>query len=157
VYWTVAQLQPHHERLALHCLALHGFTAYLPRLRPPRKRGRRDPTPQPLFPNYAFVRITLHWSGAHWCEGVSKLLMSGEQPARVPDAVIDGIRAHERNGLVVLPRASRLKPGDQVRVVAGLLEGQLGVLVGLRGQARAEVLLTMLGRMTLPMADIERV
>jgi hypothetical protein len=48
------------------------------------------------------VWITLQWSGAHWRESVSKLLMSGEQPARVPDAVIDGIRARERNGLVVL-------------------------------------------------------
>ena len=131
----------------------------MPRFQPSRKRGSRQaPAPRPLFPGYCFVQIELQWSRVHYCPGVNKLLLAGESPARVPDVVIDGIRAREnRAGLVVLPRASRLKPGDQVRVVAGLLEGQLGVLVGLRGHERAEVLLTMLGRTTLPAAEIERV
>jgi len=40
--------------------------------------------------------------------GVRRLVMDGEQPARVPDAVIAEIRSRERDGLVDLskPRLS---------------------------------------------------
>jgi hypothetical protein len=30
-YWAVSRLALNHERLALHCLTLAGFTTYLPR------------------------------------------------------------------------------------------------------------------------------
>jgi transcription antitermination factor NusG len=158
VYWTVAQLQPHHERLAAHCLGLAGFTYYMPRIQPPRKHGSRQaPAPQLLFPGYCFVHIELQWSRAHWCPGILRLLMDGIAPAHVPDVLVAAIRARERNGFVILPRALRLKPGDHVRVAAGLLEGQLGVLVGLHGRGRVEVLLRTLGRTILPATDIEAV
>ena len=36
-YWACARLEPHRERLALHCLDLAGFETYLPRIR--ERRG----------------------------------------------------------------------------------------------------------------------
>jgi hypothetical protein len=79
----------------------------LPRLREEsRNHGRSIVTPPPLFPNYLFVRVELGWWDARWCVGVSALIMAGDAPARVGDAVIDGIRARERDGLVQLPDRS---------------------------------------------------
>ena len=92
-YWAVARLQPHSERLALHCLGLAGFTVYLPRLRAERvSHGRRIEMCQPLFPGYAFVSIDLQWSEARYAPGIVDLIMNGAGPARVSDRVVAGTK-----------------------------------------------------------------
>jgi transcriptional antiterminator RfaH len=156
-FWACAQLQPQRERLALHCLALEGFEVYLPRLRQMRRQGaRKVESSSPLFPGYLFVRIVLQWRKAHWGPGVIGLIMDGGQPARVPVGVLDEIRAREVRGLVVLP--SKLKPGDSVRIVHGVLAGRLALFDGMAAHERVMVLLSLLGgarRLTLPREDIE--
>ena len=105
MYWACAQLQPSREALALHFLELAGFTTYTPRIRISR-RGARDVT-QFLFPSYTFVGIELQWHTARWAPAVIRLVMSGgDEPAKVPAAVIDRIRSQERDGYVVLPNAT---------------------------------------------------
>jgi transcriptional antiterminator RfaH len=107
------------EALATHCLGLAGFQTYLPRLRERRiMRGRRIEVRPPLFPGYAFV-VTLQWHGARWCPGVLSLIMAGDGPARVPDAVIAELRSRERDGLIELPKPRGLEPGDRVRIISG--------------------------------------
>src|SRR5262245_34105944 len=99
-----AQLQPQRDGLALHCLHQAGFATYAPRLREPRTlQGRRVVRTPLLFPGYLFVLIELQWHTARWSVGVAALLMDGERPARVPDAIIDGIRQREVRGLIELP------------------------------------------------------
>ena len=81
--------------------------------------------------------------------------MAGEEPAKVADDVIDGIKRREHGGFVVLPEAPRLRPGDPVRVLHGPLEGRLGLFAGMRGAQRVAVLLQFLGTAVLPAADVE--
>jgi hypothetical protein len=69
--------------------------------------------------------------------------------------VIAEIRGRERNGYVALPKAPGLQAGDQVRIKRGLLQGKLGLYAGMRGQERVEILLAVLGRVTLPKGDVE--
>jgi len=157
-YWTAAHLQPHREALALHFLKLNGYTTYFPRLHERRARRGRwiDYTP-PLFPGYAFVSIELQWHRARWAFGVINLIMDGIQPARVPDTVIAEIRGRERNGLVVLPKAPRppsLQPGTPVKIVHGPFSGVFGLYAGMKPGERVEVLLELLGRVTLPKRDV---
>jgi transcription antitermination factor NusG len=71
--------------------------------------------------------------------------MDGEQPARVPDAVIAEIRSRERNGLVELPKPRGLVPGMRVRLISGPLTAQIGLLAALRPHERVLVLLQLLG------------
>src|SRR5215468_8714453 len=98
-YWTCAQLEPHRTALALHCLRLNGFEVYCPRLREQRRsRGRKILRTPLLFPGYAFLLVVSAWWRARWSPGVRRLVMDGEQPARVPDAVIAEIKSRERNG-----------------------------------------------------------
>src|SRR5215469_7432659 len=96
-YWACARLEPHRERLALHCLGLAGYTTYLPRLRERRlSHGRRIEVGPPLFPGYAFFVVEAQWHSARWSVGVIGLIMDGIRPAKVPDPVIEEIRSRER-------------------------------------------------------------
>jgi transcriptional antiterminator RfaH len=159
-YWTVAQLQPQRQALALHLLEQRQFPVYAPRLRERRIiRGRRVECEVPLFPSYAFIEIKLQWHAARWCPGVVRLIMDGVQPARVPDTVIKSIRDRERDGVIELPRRL-LKPGDRVRLLTGPFQGHLAIYAGMSGSERVAVLLQILGgqqRVTLARRDIEAV
>jgi transcriptional antiterminator RfaH len=158
-YWAVSRLALNHERLALHCLTLAGFTTYLPRLRERRiSHGRKIEVRPPLFPGYLFLQITNGWWDARWAPGTLGMIMDGTQPARVPDAVIEEIRNRERNGLVELPKPRGLRRGDQVRIIRGPFCERIALYAGMNGRERVTVLLTLLGgvqRTTLAKGDIE--
>src|SRR5262249_1609527 len=147
---------------ASHCLALAGYEIYQPLLREQRRRhGRKIITTMPLFPGYLFVWVVRGWWDARWAAGVRRLVMDGEQPGRVPDAVISEIRSRERNGFVELPKPrGGLTPGMKVRVISGLLHDQIGLLGALRAHERVLVLLNLLGgqqRVELARSAIEAV
>jgi transcription antitermination factor NusG len=138
-------------------LGLKGFGVYWPRIleRRTSRGGRRLATPKPLFPNYMFISIEDYWWAARWCPGIAGILLAGDQPAKICDAIIDGIRGRERDGLVVLP--PKLAPGVPVRVVCGVLIGLTGLHAGMRPRERVAVLLSVLGTVELPESDIEPV
>jgi len=146
MFWCCAQIEQCRERLAWHCLSLAGYKVYQPLLREQcRSHGRKIIATPPLFPGYLFVWVVRGWWDARWSASVRRLVMDGEQPARVPDAVISEIRSRERGGFVELPRPRGLVPGMRVRVTSGLLRDQIGLLGGLRPQERVHVLLQFLG------------
>ena len=161
MYWACAQLEPQRTALALHCLGLNGFEVYCPRLREQRRSfGRKIIRTPPLFLNYTFVLIVSGWWNARWSAGVRRLVMDGELPAKVPDAVIVEIKSREKNGLVELPKPRGLAPGTRVRVVSGPLSAQIGLLAVLRPHERVLVLLNLLGgqqRVELARSAIEAV
>jgi transcriptional antiterminator RfaH len=171
-YWAAARLIPQREGLALHCLALRGYEVYVPRIRVPKARHvhrsfHRPGTPPPaLFPGYVFIVIEMQWSHANYCPGVIRLIFNGDQPARVPDAIIADIRSRERGGLVDLPKARSggrpggdLEPGDRVRVRSGPLTGFYGLHVAMKPHERVAVLLQLLGgqrEVELARSDVTR-
>jgi transcriptional antiterminator RfaH len=146
MYWCCAQVEQSRDRLAWHCLTLAGYKIYQPLLREHRRsHGRKIIATPPLFPGYLFVWVVRGWWDARWAAGVRRLVMDGEQPARVPDAVISEIRSRERGGYVELPKLHGLKPGMRVRVVSGPLSEQIGMLAALRPHERVLILLQLLG------------
>ena len=158
-YWACARLEPHRERLALHCLGLAGYVTYLPRIRERRlSHGRRIEVRPPLFPGYAFFVVEAQWHLARWSVGVLGLIMNGLQPAKVPDRVIDEIRGRERNGLIELAPPPSLRRGARVRILAGPFRDHLAIFADMRPRQRVEILLQLLGgeqRATLAKKDIE--
>jgi transcriptional antiterminator RfaH len=147
MYWCCAQIEQGRDRLAWHCLGLAGYKIYQPLLRESRRsHGRKIIATPPLFPGYLFVWIVQgFWWDARWSAGVRRLIMDGEQPARVPDAVISEIKSRERNGFVELPKARGLAPGMRVKVLQGPLQAEIGMLAALRPHERVLVLLNLLG------------
>ena len=119
-------------------------TVYLPKIRYRRRRkGRRVEVLSPLFPGYLFTRIELPWRDIRTLPGVIKLVMTGDEPAHVPDEIIAAIGSRERGGFVELPR-KRLQPGNRVQIVSGLLAGRRGRYAG-GSHRHVKVLLQMLG------------
>jgi transcriptional antiterminator RfaH len=159
-FWCCARLEPTREHVAEHFLSLAGYQTYLPRLRQRRRRhGRLIETRPLLFPAYGFITIENGWHTARWSIGVCALLMNGDRPAVVPDAIIAQIRAREgRDGLIQLAPAPRFQPGAPVRVVAGPMTGLAGLYAGQRPHERVAILLTLLGtlrRVELGKDDVE--
>jgi transcriptional antiterminator RfaH len=159
VYWAVARLQWRREELALRFLEQAGHATYCPRRRERRvSHGRKVEARPLLLPGYTFVTIQSQWQAARWAIGVMGLIMDGARPARVPDTVIAEIRKRERGGLIELPkRPEPFRLGDQLRVTHGPLSGCYGLYAGQRANERIEVLLALLGRVTLPRRNVEAI
>jgi len=122
------------------------YRVYQPLLREHRRsHGRKIIATPPLFPGYLFVWVVRGWWDARWSAGVRRLVMDGEQPARVPENVIAEIKSREVGGFVELPRPRGLVPGMRVRVTSGPLHDQIGLLGALRPHERVLVLLQLLG------------
>jgi transcription antitermination factor NusG len=157
-FWCCAQLEPRRERLALHCLQhVAGFEVYSPRVQV-RSKGHRESL-RPLFPGYCFIQILLQWHAARWSPGVTRIVLDGAVPAKVPDAIIAELRDRERNGIVVLPERN-LRHGAAVRVLRGPFRELEGLFAGQAPHERVAILLSLLGghqRVTLPRADVEAI
>jgi transcriptional antiterminator RfaH len=139
-FWAVAQVEPWRDATAQFFLRAAGFETYDPRIahrRIIRKQAVTRTTQ--LFTGYIFVRIVLRWHVINATIGVRRLLMDGDRPARLDDAVIDEIRAKEVRGIVRLPSPpSRFgTPGrSEVRVVKGVFSGRSGIYQGMSDRGR---------------------
>ena len=138
------------EALALHCLGLAGYDttvrgcvssglAWAPH------RG----------PAAAVPRLLLRLDrAAVACRALVRrargLIMAGDGPARVPDAVIAELRARERDGLIELPKPPALQPGDRVRIISGPFSDHLALYEGQTAHERVAVLLQFLGASSAP-------
>jgi transcriptional antiterminator RfaH len=122
-----------------------GYETYCPRI---KKRSRGQTLVTPLFAGYVFVRVIDNWWTIRWTPGVTKLLMTCDRPARLPDEFIAELRSNERGGFVRLPPPPTLfLKGARVRVLSGQFRGMIGLYEGQSANEREMVLLDMLGRM----------
>ena len=149
--WYVVRTQPRAENKARVHLGRQGFETYLPRYFKKRRHARRVETVQaPLFPSYLFVAIDREgqrWRCISSTIGVSHLVCNGEEPAPVPDHVIDALRDREDEaGLIRLPVRPSFEPGDKVRLLEGAFVDCVGLFEGMKDIERVSVLLDLLGR-----------
>ena len=69
-----------------------------------------------LFPGYIFVLIELQWHAIRRTPYVVRLIMNGDQPARVPDRIIEELRLskvsclRQRMSLVPQPQLANVSP-----------------------------------------------
>jgi transcriptional antiterminator RfaH len=136
-YWACVRVEPRREAVAQHFLKLAGYEVYIPYVREQRlRRSRRVEVVSPLFPAYGFLMVNGQWHSARWSIGVTAIIMDGMQPARCPDGVIEAIKARERNGAVEMPKASGMKAGDRVGVLAGPFANHLAIFSDMNGGER---------------------
>src|SRR5579864_4086487 len=162
VRWYVVHTQVQGEDRADLNLRRQGFVTYLPRYLRSRRHARRTETVvRPLFPRYLFVAVDLardRWRGIQSTLGVCQLVLAGDEPAPVPDGVVEEIRAREgADGLVNLGLAAGLRPGSQVQLVDSIFAHHDGVIDRIADDHRIAVLLELLGRevrVFLPAASV---
>ena len=150
--WYVIHSKPRQEARALLNLQNQGYTCYLP-VCPVQKlrNGKLKTQLDPLFSRYLFIQLSLEHSGQSWAPirstlGVSKLLMFGNEPARVEPHLIDILRVREQSDLAQ-PVALH-QPGDKLQITEGPFAGLEAVYQMADGEARAIVLIELLSRPT---------
>ena len=166
--WYVAHTKPRQEAVALDNLQRQGFETYLPMFKVFRKprRGATSAhaaeltTSEPMFPRYLFLRptrATQSLSSVRSTIGVSRLVMFGNQPAIIRQALLDQVREAERlRGEADLSRISPYQPGAAVRLQDPAFSG-LQALVQSVSADRVTLLLEILGRPQTISVDFTRI
>jgi len=160
--WYVVQTQANGEAKAAQNLLRQGYEIYLPRYLKRRRHARKvDFTARPLFPRYMFVAVDVasqRWRSIQSTFGVSRLVTNGDEPATVPEGVVQALMAREdENGFIRLDSKPTFAPGDKVRVLAGAFMDSAGLFNGLADHDRVSILLDMLGRKVRVLLDADMV
>ena len=147
--WYLVHSKPRQEKVALENLQRQAFESYLPLMRLEKlRRGVLTVVEEPLFTRYLFVQLDTDsharsWAPIHSTRGVARLVRFGNDPARVDDGLIETLREQESQAGL----ARRLfEPGQKVLVSEGPFAGVEAIFELNDGQARAMVLIELIGR-----------
>ena len=144
--WYLIHCKPREDERALENLERQGFECFRPaRLVERRRNGRKCTVPEPLFPNYLFIRLDRvhdNWYPIRSTRGVIHIVRFNEFPLPVADAIIEGIRSR----LAADNVEPYLKPGERVRIADGAFSQMEAIFVSNDGQDRVVLLLNILQR-----------
>ncbi len=146
--WYAVQCLAHRETAAASHLSNQGFEVFFPRRRKVRRHARKtESVLVPFFPGYLFVALDLsrdRWRSVNGTYGVARLVMQGDRPAPAPAGVIEQLQ-ESGDDMSVIQWRPDIRPGESVRVVAGVFSDIVGRLERLDGAGRVRVLLQMMG------------
>jgi transcription antitermination factor NusG len=128
--WYAVYTLPRNEKSAVRHLTLREVESFLPTYETIRiwKNRQRVRTVLPLFPGYLFVHINgRQRSRVLESPGVISIVGNCREHVPVPDSVISLLRSGVKNG--TLEPYKELVVGQKVRIRAGAMQGQQGVLV----------------------------
>jgi transcriptional antiterminator RfaH len=150
LHWFAVLTKPRAEAEAVVCLGRQGFECLHARTRRTvRAAAGMIVRTEALFPRYVFIRSdpTLQsLAPVRSTRGCVGLVRFGGEPARVPEAVIDQIRARIDNedGFVRLAPPPLVK-GARVRINEGPFTGIDAIFEAEAGEDRVLLLLMLLG------------
>ncbi|TMW13643.1 transcription/translation regulatory transformer protein RfaH [Alloalcanivorax gelatiniphagus] len=159
--WYVVQCRANQNFRAQENLENQGFTCFQPCLRVEKLRaGRRTHRTEPLFPGYLFVQFQDYgpsWHTVRSTRGVNRLVAFGDQPARVPDSVVDALIQGAVNDSDDADTRPAIRAGDRLRIENGPFANLEATFQAYDGEQRAIVLLEMLHkqhRLNLALKDV---
>lgn len=143
--WYLIQTKPRQEKLAEENLERQGYETYLPMAEIRRKRrGRSVRVIDPMFPRYLFIHLsdeTDDWRPIRSTLGVASLVRFGQDPARIPNQLIDALRKRETESGYHKLEATTVAKGTPVRIAEGPFEGFEGLYQCSTGKERVVLLL----------------
>lgn len=145
--WYVVYCRPRQDLRAEENLARQGYRVFRPTL---RRQARPDARPrlESMFPRYLFVQLQSglqDWAPIRSTRGAIGLVRRGEQPAVVPDSVIESLfRRADEHGRIDLAADRELVANEELEVVEGPGAGLRALYVAPRGADRVIVLLSLL-------------
>jgi|LakMenEpi03Aug12_release.lakeMendotaPanAssembly.Ray.scaffolds.fasta_scaffold177266_2 transcription elongation factor/antiterminator RfaH len=145
--WFVVQCIARREKFAQLNLANQHYQTFLPFFWKTVRHARRTRTvQQALFPGYLFIHLDLNkdrWRSVNGTFGVSRMIMSGERPAIVPNNIVESLMQHmDDKGAVRLDDG--LKVGQSIRINTGPMTDLIGELLSLDDNGRVRVLLDIM-------------
>jgi transcriptional antiterminator RfaH len=157
-HWYIIQTKPRLEDQVRAALERKGIEIYLPMVRVRRVNPRARPR-APFFPCYVFARADLASVGVsalQWTPGAVRVLGFDEDPAIVPDSVVEYIR--QRVSVIEYRGTTGLgpfQPGDVVRITSGPFRDLEAVFDrALSPNGRSQVLIKFLGRLVRSEIDV---
>lgn len=160
--WYAVHTQPGKELLASQHLRNQAFEVYLPQYQKMRRHaGRTEIVPAPLFPRYVFAGIDLEqqrWRSVNGTRGVAGLVMFGDKPVAVPEAVMAEIRAREDATGFVQLNTPGFQRGQALRIIDGPMADTQALFEEAVDGDRAILLISLLGRMVrtkMPLRQVE--
>jgi transcriptional antiterminator RfaH len=161
-HWYLVQVKPNGYQLAERNLLRQGFQCFQPMARATERRGAQfRPVSRPLFPGYLFVAFDparAPWRKINSTAGVARLLSLGNVPQEVPKGLVAELRARlDAEGHVIL--ADNVEVGDRVEIQSGPFAGFLGEVARLAPEARAHLLVDLMGRqarVTAQLAELRK-
>lgn len=161
--WYTVYCKPQQDARAEHNLTDQGYTVFRPLAHVRRHRdGRAIERTESLFPRYLFIQLEMgtdNWLPIRSTRGVTGIVRFGEEPAPVPDGVIEDLRERitTADGAIDLRPFQQLRPNQKVRIESGPFAGYEALFQARRGDDRVLVLLEIMRRnqqVTVPAADI---
>jgi len=122
--WFVLQTKPLKEGIVAELLRKAGLDIYYPRVL------EDDGHPHSLFPCYEFVLFNYpaQYNLVRYTRGVRRVVGNEHGPIPLEAAVINEIRAREKDGFIILEDdLGPPEPGDLIEVTKGPLRGLKGI------------------------------
>lgn len=140
--------QPRAEKVTLSNLGKLGFESYCPLTRRERIIKQKSVVEvAPLFPRYVFVKVPeISWYGLKTTQGVSRVVFSGDKPAKISEKIIDDLKTHEIYLQEPEKKQATYTAGQPVKVISGAFLGHLGIFEYSTANQRECILLNFLGR-----------
>ena len=152
--WYAAHTSANHEKRVAEQLCLRAVEHFLPLYLSVRRwKDRRVTLQLPLFPGYVFVRIALRDRlNVLEIPSVARLVGSNRLPTFLEDNEVEDVRRALSGGVRAAPHPY-LTEGRKVRITAGPLAGQTGILVCRKGARRVVLSMDSIQRSIL--VDVE--
>lgn len=143
--WCVVHTKPKQEARALENLQNQGYACFLPMMQVEKLRRQKVHwVTEPMFSRYLFIQLdsqNQNWSPIRSTLGVSKLVSFGPEPTKVPAELVELLQQAPQETIERM-----FTPGDSVQVASGPLKGLEGQYIAHDGEARAFVLIDLLGQ-----------
>lgn len=160
--WYPVYTQTQREVVATQHLRNQGFDVYLPQYQKLRRHaGQAEIVAAPLFPRYLFVAIDMdqqRWRSVNGTRGVVGLVMTGDKPTAVPEAVMAEIRSREDETGYIRLNGPTYQRGQALRIVEGPMADAQALFEEMTDSNRAILLISLLGRMVrtkMPLRQVE--
>lgn len=143
--WYAVHTKPRAEPAVSHGLQKLGHETLYLHYKVTAKHARRTiEVLKPYFPRYLFVEATSGLYGIAKHEGVQSVVYGTNGPGEIPAEVIAELkRCADGNGLVDNTEIQhRIKPGTEIKITAGPLEGFMATILTDNGNL-AKVLIDM--------------
>ncbi len=148
--WIALYTKPNEEMTAVANVERQGYQAYCPLVMRRRSHARNvDFVRRPLFPCYAFVKLSEH--NAQWrvllsTRGVRTVVRFGERLGFMPEGFVEQLQAFEEAGMLRHATAPRFVPGDAVQVIGGPFRDIIAEVLSVSENDRVWLLLEIMGR-----------
>lgn len=160
--WYPVYTKPRQEHIARENLERQSFEVCLPLMQTSReRRGKWVETIEPMFSRYLFIQLepgTTSVASVRSTRGVTGLVQFGNTLTPVPESFMSVLlQSTDAETCVHTPEPNLLQEGDTVVLTDGPLANLHGIFKAADGDARAIIMLNLLGAETEVAVPLEQV